>query len=172
MSSVSSIVHPRCTFCDKQLETCELFVEHREALHPKCELCNKVFKNKELFDAHYVSCKEIYDKKCVEITNREMLKMEKRKILKTEQEQKIKEQNDFFEQYKGIIDRDYKPSMTHIEVANLMFDIIKRLRGYDNDQQYEINEAELCGGYYNDDKFIDIDNIIERIQAYITEKFV
>ena len=50
--------HPRCTFCDKRLETCELFVEHREALHPKCELCNKVFKNKELFDAHYVSCKE------------------------------------------------------------------------------------------------------------------
>ena len=112
-------------------------------------------------------------KKCVEITNREMQKKKKkRKILKTEQEQKIKEQNDFFEQYKGIIDRDYKPSMTHIEVANLMFDIIKRLRGYDNDQQYEINEAELCGGYYNDDKFIDIDNIIERIQAYITEKFV
>ena len=37
----------------------------------------------------------------------------------------------------------------------------------------EINQYErFGGGCFNDDKFIDIDDIIERIQVYITEKFV
>lgn len=173
-NNVKQCNHPRCKSCDIRFKTYELFVSHKNEKHPQCELCNEVFENKEMFDAHYVLCNEKHEIKCLEIANTAKIKIEKQKELKSIRQKEFdKKQNKFFEQYKNTIDEQYKSSMTHIEVGNLMIDIIKMLREYEEQNLDEINQYErFGGGCFNDDKFIDIDDIIERIQVYITEKFV
>ena len=131
--------HPCCRSCDLRFIDRKTYSEHKAIEHPTCTYCATKFMKKHEYHKHHTECKRIYDEKQRIITLQDTIRRNEEKKVDT-----------FFE-YETFIKERYKPTMTHIEVACLILEVIQKSK------EHLAEDIALC----NYDESVDIEEYID-----------